>query len=291
MAFLGGGMAWLFVFLVIPSALLLLLAFAARGEYGEILFYERADDGSLHWLINIENFRRLAGYGILGWSPDYLWILWRTVLMASVTTFLCVVAAYLVAFFIALRPPRSRYLWLIVVVIPLCTNLVIRTYGWQLIFSAGLPPARLAAALGYIEPGRPLYPSELAMYIGLFTSSLPFAVLPLYTNVERLDWSLVEAASDLYSTRWGIFRHAIVPQTVPGLLVAVILTFIPSMGVFVVPDLLGGAKYMMLGNLIQQQFGSSRDFPFGATISFGLVLLTLPCLFLLRRQGRGVDVA
>jgi spermidine/putrescine transport system permease protein len=121
----------------------------------------------------------------------------------------------------------------------------------------------------------------------MVSSFLPFAALPLYTSVERLDWSLVEAARDLYASRWREFRHAILPQTLPGLTVAVILTFIPAMGMFVVPDLLGGARTMLVGNVIQQQFGASRDWPFGAMISLGLMALTLAGLFLLRRYGKG----
>jgi len=113
--------------------------------------------------------------------------------------------------------------------------------------------------------------------------------LPLYTSIERLDWSLVEAARDLYASRPRVFLHAILPQTLPGLTVAVILTFIPAMGMFVVPDLLGGARTMLVGNVIQQQFGASRDWPFGATISLGLVVLTLIGLFLLRCYGREIE--
>jgi spermidine/putrescine transport system permease protein len=107
--------------------------------------------------------------------------------------------------------------------------------------------------------------------------------------VERLDWSIVEAAQDLYASKWRIFFHAILPQTLPGLATAIILTFIPAMGAFVVPDLLGGAKYMLVGNLIQQQFGASRDWPFGAAVSFGLMVLTLVGLFLLRARNKGKE--
>ena len=117
----------------------------------------------------------------------------------------------------------------------------------------------------------------------MVTSYLPFTVLPIYTNIERMDWSIVESAQDLYASRWRIFTQAILPQTLPGLSVALILTFIPALGSFVVPDLLGGAKFMLLGNLIQQEFNAARDWPFGAAVSFGLMLLTLAGLFALRR--------
>jgi spermidine/putrescine transport system permease protein len=143
--------------------------------------------------------------------------------------------------------------------------------------------ARLAQLLGLIGRDDALYPGPLAVYIGMVTSYLPFTVLPIYTNIERMDWSIVESAQDLYASRWRIFAHAILPQTLPGLAVALILTFIPALGSFVVPDLLGGAKFMLLGNLIQQEFNAARDWPFGAAVSFGLMLLTLAGLFALRR--------
>jgi spermidine/putrescine transport system permease protein len=266
---------WLTLFLFLPSLVLAALGFASRGPYGEIV-----------WDFSIGNFRRLAGFGLLDWSADYLLILGRSVLVASVTTALSIILSYPLAFFIAARPPRTRYLWLTLIIIPLCTNLVIRTYAWMLLLSQQMPPARMAAWLGLIPPDTGLYPSAGAVYVGMVSSFLPFAVLPLYTSVERLDFSVVEAAHDLYAGKRRIFFHAILPQTVPGLTVALILTFIPAMGVFVVPDLLGGARYMLVGNLIQQQFGASRDWPFGAAVSLGLMLATLAGLFGLRRRDR-----
>jgi len=150
-----------------------------------------------------------------------------------------------------------------------------------------MPFARLAQWLGLLAPGKALYPSNLALYIGMVSNSLPFAVLPLYGNVEKLDWGIVEASQDLYSRPAGTFLHAILPQTLPGLATAVILTFIPAMGAFVIPDILGGGKSWMLGNLIQHQFGVSRDFPFGAAVSLVLTLITLAALFAVRRRAEG----
>jgi spermidine/putrescine transport system permease protein len=279
LAFLLSGLLWLTVFLMLPSLVLVAVGFAQRDAYGQIV-----------WAFTLENFRRLAGFGILGWSADYLLILGRSVWVAALTTVFCLLLAYPLAFFIAARPPRTRYLWLALVIIPFCTNLVIRTYAWMLILAQQMPPARLAQSLGLIAPDAALYPSALAVYIGMVSSFLPFTVLPLYTNVERLDWSIVEAAQDLYASRIRIFLHGVVPQTLPGLVVATILTFIPAMGAFVVPDLLGGAKTMLAGNLIQQQFGPSRDWPFGAAVSLGLMVLTLIGLFALRRRGKELDL-
>jgi spermidine/putrescine transport system permease protein len=153
-----------------------------------------------------------------------------------------------------------------------------------------MPLAQLASFLKLIPPDTPLYPSAFAVYMGMVSIFLPFVALPLYSSVERLDWSLVEAAQDLYASRVRVFTQAILPQTLPGLTVGVILTFVPTMGMFIVPNLLGGAKYMLVGNLIQQQFGPSRDWPFGAAISMALMVLTMVSLQIYRRRSKEVDV-
>ncbi|MEZ6183492.1 MAG: ABC transporter permease [Planctomycetota bacterium] len=271
---LGPGALWLLAFLVLPGLVLAAVAFCTRGGDGQVL-----------WTPSLGAWRRLAGYGILGWSPDYLWILARSVLVATLTTLGALALAYPLAFFVAARSPRWRTLWLGLLTVPLCTNVVVRTYAWELLLSPGLPPAQLAAWLGLIDPGRALYPSLFAVVLGMVSNALPFAVLPLYTNVERLDRSLLEAARDLYGSGWRVFRHAVLPQTLPGLTVAAVLTFVPAVGMFVITDRLGGARHMVLGNLIQQQFGASRDYPFGAAVSLVLIALTLAGLAIQRRRG------
>ena len=275
--FLGAGMLWLMVFLVLPGLVLILVSFATRGAYGQ-----------LEWDFTIENYKRLAGFSLFGWTADYIMIVIRSVWVAFVTTALSVVLSYPLCFFICARPERSRYFWLTLVIIPFWTNMVIRTYAWFLILAPELPLAKLASYMGLIPPDAPLYPNAFAVYLGMVSMFLPFVTLPLYSSVERLDWSLVEAAQDLYASRVRVFMQAILPQTLPGLSVGVILTFVPAMGMFVVPDLLGGAKYMLVGNLIQQQFGASRDWPFGAAISMGLMVLTMISLQLYRRRSKEI---
>ncbi|NOX32404.1 MAG: ABC transporter permease [Deltaproteobacteria bacterium] len=277
--FLTPGMLWLMIFLVLPGLILILVSFAGRGAYGELV-----------WDFGLANYKRLAGYGIFGWTADYIVILLRSVWVAFVTTGLAVVLSYPLCFFIARKPERSRYMWLMMVIIPFWTNMVIRTYSWFLILAPELPFAKLAACFKIISPGMGLYPSAFAVYLGMISMFLPFVALPLFSSVERMDWTLVEAAQDLYSSNIRIFMHAILPQTLPGLSVGVILTFVPAMGMFVVPDLLGGAKYMLVGNLIQQQFGASRDWAFGAAISMGLMVLTMFSLYLYRRKNKGMDL-
>ncbi|MDR2935071.1 MAG: ABC transporter permease [Candidatus Adiutrix sp.] len=268
-------LAWLMVFLALPLTGLVLRSLAQRG-----------DSGAVVWVFNLENYRRLLGYGLFGWSPDHLLILARSLWVGLVTTVLCVILAYPLTFYIATRPPRRRVWLLMLLVVPFWTNVVVRTYAWLLILSPGLPPARLAAWLGLCPPGAPLFPGPAATYLGLVSTFLPFMALPLYTSVERLDWELLEAARDLYASRLAVFREAILPQTRPGLTVGVIVTFIPAMAMFVVTDLLGGARYMLIGNLIQNQFGAGRDWPFGAALCLALMALTLIGLWFHRRRER-----
>jgi spermidine/putrescine transport system permease protein len=277
--YLGSGILWLLLFLVLPGLVLVVVSFISRGTYGQ-----------LEWTFTVENYKRFLGFSLFGWTADYVIILLRSVWVAVMTTGISVLLSYPLAFFICARPEKKRYFWLTLVIVPFWTNMVIRTYAWFLILAPELPFAKLASFLGLIPPNSPLYPNAFAVYLGMVSMFLPFVALPLYSSVERLDWALVEAAQDLYASRVRVFMQAILPQTLPGLSVGVILTFVPAMGMFVVPDLLGGAKYMLVGNLIQQQFGASRDWPFGAAISMALMVLTMISLQLYRRRGRGVDI-
>jgi len=279
MLHIAPGMLWIMLFLSIPALSLIVISFTTRGSYGEI-----------EWIFTWENFKRLAGYGLFGWSPDYLMILLRSLVAGFVTTAACVLLSFPLAFFIATRPKKSRYMWLTALIIPFWTNLVIRTYAWQIVLAPDMPLAQIAAFLHIVPPGTPLYPTSFAVYVGMITAFLPFVALPLYSSVEKLDWSLIEAANDLYSGRWRVFSQAILPQTLPGLSVGGILTFVPAMGMFLIPDLLGGARYMLVGNLIQQQFGKSRDWPFGAAVSLALMSLTLIGLLIFNRKGESMEV-
>jgi spermidine/putrescine transport system permease protein len=276
---IAGGLGWLLSFLLLPGLVLALVA-----------FLERDPDGGIVWTFTLESFLRLLGSTSAGFSPDNLWILLRSVLLAVITTVAAVALGYPMAFFIARGSPRRRFLWLSLIIVPLCTNLVIRTYAWKLLLSARLPPAHVAAWIGWIEPGRDLLPSWIAVILGMVSAALPFAVVPLYTSVDRLDWSIVEAAQDLYASPLRVFLQAILPQTLPGLSVAVLLTFVPAMGMFVVTDMLGGAKHWLVGNLIQHQFGPGRNIPYGAALSLVLIVLTLLGLYAYRKQGRTVEL-
>ncbi|WP_438017402.1 ABC transporter permease [Sorangium sp. So ce315] len=273
--FIAAGVSWLTTFLLLPSLALLVVSFVKRDA-----------DGALIWELTLESFARIFGSA----SGENARILIRSVVLALVATSASVMLAYPMSFFIARGSQRRRFFWLAAVFVPLCTNLVIRTFSWKLLLSAQLLPAKIAAGLGWIDPGRDIYPSWIAVALGLVAASLPFAVVPLYTSIDRLDWSLVEAAQDLYGSRLRVFFAAILPQTLPGLSVAVILTFVPAMSVFVVSDMLGGAKHWLIGNLIQHQFGPGRNIPYGAALSLLLIVMTLGGVSLYRRNGRSVEI-
>ena len=245
----GPGIFWVTFFLLVPLLWIGVVSFLTRSEVGG---YGRP------WTFG--NYTRFAGWGFFGYDVLYPQIILRSLVLGAGTAALCTVAALPLVFFIAGLPGRWKNLALTLVLIPFWTNLLIRTYAWQILL------------------GPSLCPSTLAVYIGMVCDYLPFLVLPLYASVEKIDWSLAEAASDLGAAGPRVFWHAVLPQVMPGLVAGIVLVFIPATGQFVIPDLLGGAKVQMLGNVIQQQFGPSRDWPFGSAIAFigmGVVLLGL----------------
>lgn len=266
---------WLGVFFLVPLGFILGVSFLTNGSFGEL---ERP--------LTIESYQRFLGFGSFGWEPLYPLIIARSLVLAAGTMLLCLLGALPLAFFIAGLPARWKTFALTLVVIPLWTNLLVRTYAWQLLLAPAGWLARSAAALGLIPAGEPLYPGTFAVGLGLICDYLPFLVLPLYASVEKIDWTLAEAARDLGASGWKVFRHAVLPQIMPGLAAGLTLVFVPATGQFVIPDLLGGAKTVLLGNLIQQQFGASRDWPFGSAIATVAMLVVLAALWLHARVAR-----
>jgi spermidine/putrescine transport system permease protein len=266
---------WMLALVVLPGIALVALAFTTRDAQGQVEF-----------TFTSEHVLRAFGWSEGEFAWDNLRILVRTLVAATITSAIAIALAFPCALWIASRPSRWRAPLLALVTVPLCTNIVVRSYAWMLLLGPASLAAKLAAMLGFIESGTSLYPSVFAVYLGMIAASLPFAVLTLYTSVERMDWSLVHAASDLYGSRLRVLYHGLLAQSVPGLAAAFVLTFVPALGMFVIPDLLGGAKYWMVGNLVQQQFGASRNWPYGAALSLILLLLTIPgVLMLVKRRA------
>jgi spermidine/putrescine transport system permease protein len=260
------------VFLLLPLAFLLAVSFAERGTYGGIKPIE--DLGQY-----IASGAFLANYA-RSLGEVYLKIGWRSLWMAVATTVLCLAVSYPMAYWLALRAPqRWKGLLLGLVVVPFWTSFLIRTYAWMFILrTEGLLNAVLLGSGLADQPVELLY-TQTAVMIGLVYGELPFMILPLYASLEKLDRSLLEAASDLGAGPFQVLRRVTVPLTLPGIAAGIVLVFIPSLGQFVVSDLLGGARSLLLGNLIQNQFAVARNRPFGAALAFELTAVVLALLF------------
>ncbi|MCA2962324.1 MAG: ABC transporter permease [Acidobacteriaceae bacterium] len=261
--------AWAFTLLLFLGPLLIIVAYSLRtkGVYGGV---------GPPW--TLENYVRL-------FDPLYGVILLRSFLMAAVSTLGCLALAFPLAYYIA-RSGRRKTLLLNLVMLPFWTSFLVRTYAWMfLLRDTGLINSALLAA-GLITEPLPLLYNDGAVIVGLIYGYLPFAVLPLYSNLERLDKSLLEAAADLGARPSQTLLHIVLPLTAPGLRAAGVLVFIPCLGAYLTPDLLGGGKSMMIGNLVQNQFTSARDWPFGSALSLALMAIVMLLLWtLLRRDG------
>jgi len=270
-ALLSGTLVWLVGFFLLPLTYLLAVSFALRSPYGTV-----------EWRLGVWNYAR-------AFQPLYLEVYWRSFWIALLTTALCALLGYPVAYALALRvPARWKSALLMLVVIPFWTSFLIRTYAWMIILRSEGVVNNLLLALHLIhEPLRLLY-TPLAVFIGLVYGELPFMILPLYAVLQRLDPALLEAAADLGAGRWRTFCRVTLPLSAPGLVAGGVLVFISSVGAFITPDLLGGARTMMVGNLIQNQFALVRDQPFGSAVAF---LLTLVVLALLRLSLRSTEGA
>lgn len=259
------------LFFLLPLFIMLLISFGQRATYGGLKPIED------YWTY-ITSGTFFANY-LRSAEPLYLQIYWRSFWMAVVTTVLCLLISYPIAYYIAVAaPPRRKNLLLGLVVVPFWTSFLIRTYAWMLILrSEGLINTVLLGSGATQQPLELLY-NNFAVMIGLVYGELPFMILPLYASLEKLDLSLLEASTDLGANSVQTFFRVTVPMTMPGIVAGIVLVFIPSLGQFVVSDLLGGAKTILAGNLIQNQFAIARNKPFGSAIAFELTALVLVLL-------------
>ncbi len=277
--------AWvtLIVLVLLPVSLMLVYSFLTKEFRGGVI-----------WEFSFAAYEQFfCDRGLFGDEPcaiewTYITIFWRSIWQAGLATILSLLIGFPTAYFIATRPANVRPLWVFLITIPYWVNLLIRTVSMRFMLREEGPINNTLMWSGLIDSPLQMINTNFAVQIGLFYSYLPFMVLPIYSAVERYNFSLSEAASDLYASKWTTLRRIILPSVKPGVIAGCILVFVPSLGAFLAPDLLGGAKNFMIGSLIEEQFkGNAGNWPFGAAAS--MILLTLVLLILLfyaRQQAR-----
>jgi len=248
---------WLFFFFVLPLLMVLLYSVLERGTYGGI-----------DWQFTLSNYQRL-------FNPIYWSVLGRSLWLALFTTVACLLIGYPLAFFIASRPPQWRNTLLLLVIIPFWTNFLVRIYAWIIILRQEGVINVLLASLHLINQPLDLLFNSFAVTVGLVYGYLPFMILPLYATLERFDFSLLDAAQDLGANDLKTFGRIVLPLTLRGIVAGSLLVFIPAVGEFITPDILGGAKTLMMGNLVQNQFLGARHWPFGSVLSIVMIVIVL----------------
>lgn len=265
------------IFLAPSSALMLLLFFIPLAIVCAYSLLSRGPYGGVMHPFTLENYRRIV-------DPLYANILWRSAWIAFVSTGACLVLGFPLALYIA-RFSSRKVLLLNLVMLPFWTSFLIRLYAWMfLLRDTGLMNSVLLG-LHIVRQPLPMLFNPGAVILGLVYGYLPFMVLPLYATLEKLDPTLLDAAGDLGASPWRVLCRIIIPLTRPGIIAGCTLVFIPCLGAYLTPDLMGGGKTVMLGNLVQNQFTTSRDWPFGAAVSLLLMLLVLIAIRALGRRG------
>ncbi len=267
-------------FLILPLLMILVFSFLQPGTYGGVIWQFSLD--AYQQFLFEEDFLS----GELVFTSAYLEIFSTSLLQACIATLSCLLVGLPTAYFIATRPPSSRGLWLFAITIPYWVNLLIRTVSMLFIIRDQGPLNELFLALGWISEPLQLAYTPFAVALGLFYSYLPFMVLPVYAAIERFDFSLLNAAHDLYASRWAALRHVLIPGVRGGIIAGCLLVFIPSLGAFIAPDVLGGGKQLMIGNLIALQFQGSRNWPFGAAAAVILLTIVLTLLLIFAQRNR-----
>ena len=258
---------WLACFVVAPTAILFAYSFCQRDELGLVV-----------WEFSWDNYRRIA-------DPVYLRIFGRSLWYAGLTTVLCLLIGYPVAYYIARAPVSRRPTLLMLLMIPFWISFLLRTYAWiSLLKADGLISATLQTLHIISEPLEILY-KPAAVLIGLTYTYLPFMILPIYTSAEKIENALIEASMNLGAGPWRTLAHVVLPLTKPGIFAGVLLVFVPSIGMFAVNDLMGGGKVDMIGNIIQNQFGQARDWPFGAALGMSFLALFVMSFWFLHDRG------
>lgn len=284
---------------LLSAPALLILLFAAVGPLIIVVVYSfltKGNYGGVEWGFSTDGwynvvFQKDIFSDEVTLADAHMQILWRSVKLSFLSTFMALIFGFPTAYFIATRSEKSRDLWLFLITIPFWTNLLIRTFAvMEVIRNEGIINS-LLRALGIIDQPIQMMFTDGAVMAGLLYVYLPLMVLPLYASMERIDFRLVEAGYDLYANRWRVLRHVIFPLVKPGVIAGSILVFIPSLGAYVTPRVLGGGRNLMLGNLIDMQFGQARNWPLGAALSITLMaIVMIALLFYVKNASKSGDV-
>lgn len=263
---------WMFFFVAVPLIYIIFISFMQRGN-----------DGGVVYTPTLQNYTRMG-------SKLYFKVFWDSIVIAFVTTLFTLLLGYPFAYFAA-KIKRFKIMIMILIILPFWTNSLIRTYGWIVLLSNNGIINHLLTSIGIInEPLQMMY-TYGAVMIGMIYTMFPFMVLPLYNSIEKMDRSYLEAAKDLGASRLKAFFTVTVPLTMPGIIAGCILVFIPSVGLFFIPDLMGGSNVMLIGNLIRNQFLEARDWPFGSALSIVMILVSLLLIWIyIKLVGKKVDM-
>ncbi len=263
---------WMILFVTIPMLFIIYISFMSRSAFGDVV-YEFSSE-SYTTLLDVTYFK----------------VILKSLQVAVVTTVSCLLLGYPFAYYIARKPPETASRLITLLMIPFWTNSLMRLNAWMLLFQTNGPVNNTLISLGILsEPAKFIYTDGLVL-LGLITNMLPFAVLPLYSSIEKLQKSLLEASSDLGATPVQTFLKVTLPLTFPGIFSAIILTFIPALGTYTVTDMLGGGKVLYIGNIIKNQFGVIRNWPLGAALSVLLLVITALLIFTYTRFSKIDDL-
>lgn len=259
---------WLTLFVLLPNTMIIITSFLTRDEVNLI-----------EMTLTLDNYSRLL-------DPLYIKVLSHSFYMASIATFLCLIIGYPFAYIVAKMPKKARPIMLFLVIVPFWTNSLIRTYGLKIVLGTQGILNKSLLALEIIEKPIRLMYTETAVMIGLVYVLLPFMILPLYSAIEKLENTYIEAARDLGASKLQTFMRVTLPLTMPGIIGGCLLVLLPALGMFYVSDLLGGAKNLLIGNVIKSQVLNSRDWPFGAATSISLTVVMALMLYVYYYAGK-----
>ena len=256
---------WMILFVTIPMLFIIFISFMTRGTFGGV-----------EYIPTLESYKTLA-------DVIYLNVILKSLRVATVTTITCLLLGYPFAYVIARKPADVASRLIMLLMIPLWTNSLMRLNAWMLLFQTNGPVNKALLAIGLIDKPITFIYTDGLVLLGLITNFLPFAVLPLYASIEKLQKSTLEASADLGAKPSVTFLRVTLPLTFPGILSAIILTFIPALGTYTITDMLGGGKVLYIGNIIKNQFGTIRNWPLGAALSVLLLLITALLILLYSR--------